>query len=283
MMIFDLRLIVLAVLALLALCAGLAAWAGYRPAQRASRMASRAKDDTLADLRQRQDAAQQALRQLTHEVRAPLTTIRMQVEIARIPEIPAKAREAALKVIQAEAQQTTRLIEALADLGTLDLSDNDEAAARPVNLTLIAEEAVAQALPRAEERQIALTLHADPNLPLIPGDANRLKQVFLNLLDNAVKYCRPGDRAEVSLTLARARDAIACEVRDTGPGIPKAHLPYVTQRLYRAQADVEGSGLGLAIVEAILRRHGSRLTIESETEGDATGTTFRLKLPLYPH
>jgi signal transduction histidine kinase len=106
-------------------------------------------------------------------------------------------------------------------------------------------------------------------------------QVFLNLLDNVAKHCRPGDRAVVSLE--RAEEGVACAVRDTGPGIPAEHLPHISRRFYRAAPQaVEGSGLGLALVEEILHRHGSRLEIESRTEGDETGTCVRFVLPVLP-
>jgi two-component system phosphate regulon sensor histidine kinase PhoR len=253
MIILDLRLILLGALVLLALCAGLALWIGYRLARRNSSAESRAKDDLIADLQHQQRAAQQGLRQLAHEVRAPLTTIQTQAEVARTPDMPDEARESALNAIRSEAQRASRLIEDTVELARLDLANADEIIVKPVNLVLVAEEALAQSLPHAEARRIELSLCTDASLPLVPGDADRLKQVFLNLLDNAVKYCRPGDQVEVILKLDM--DRITCAVRDTGPGIPQAHLPYLTQRLYRARTDVEGSGLGLAIVEAILRRH----------------------------
>ncbi|MGQ9715549.1 MAG: sensor histidine kinase, partial [Anaerolineae bacterium] len=86
------------------------------------------------------------------------------------------------------------------------------------------------------------------------GDADRLKQVFLNLLDNACRYSRSGDR--ITVALCRVPEGIACEVADTGPGIPSAHLPYVTEPFYRGDVEeISGSGLGLAIVAEILRQH----------------------------
>ena len=104
-------------------------------------------------------------------------------------------------------------------------------------------------------------------------------QVFLNPLDNVCKYSRPGDRVEV--TLRRGREGIACAVYDTGPGIPAEHLPHITRRFYRAdRRGMEGSGLGLALVKEILRRHQSRLEIESRAGGEETGTCARFILPV---
>ncbi len=124
-------------------------------------------------------------------------------------------------------------------------------------------------------------MQAQTPLPLVVGQEDRLLQVFLNLLDNAVKYSRPGDRAVVSL--AQTEGGVECVVRDTGPGIPAEHVPHVTRRFYRAAPQkIEGSGLGLALVEEILRRHQSHLEIESHTEGEETGTRVRFVLPVLP-
>ncbi len=110
------------------------------------------------------------------------------------------------------------------------------------------------------------------------GAADRLHQVFLNLLENALLYCRPGDR--VTISLRRTPKGVECVVCDTGPGIPAEHLPHITRPFYRAAPQaVPGSGLGLAIVEEVLRRHGSRLEIESRTEGPERGTQVRFVLP----
>lgn len=96
-----------------------------------------------------------------------------------------------------------------------------------------------------------------------------------------IKYSRPGDRVIVSL--GQADEGITCSVCDTGPGIPAEHLPHVTRRFYRAAPqEIEGSGLGLALVEEILRRHQSRMEIESCTEGEETGTQVRFVLPVLP-
>lgn len=172
-----------------------------------------------------------------------------------------------------------RLVNLMLELGRLETSAEIER--RPVDLLALVEQAIAFTTPQAEEREIALSLQADTPLPPVVGDADRLMQVFLNLLDNVVKHCRPGDRAVVSLE--RAEEGVVCAVRDTGPGIPAEHLACVTRRFYRAAPEaVEGSGLGLALVEEILRRHGSHLEIESRTEGEETGTCVRFVLPVLP-
>ncbi len=125
-------------------------------------------------------------------------------------------------------------------------------------------------------------IHKELETPLTAVcDINGLKQVFLNLLDNAIKYSRSGDRVDVSLR--QRQGEMACAVCDNGPGISAQHLPHITRRFYRGVPEGGGgSGLGLALVVEILRRHQSRLEIESQTEGEKTGTAMRFALPILP-
>ncbi len=109
------------------------------------------------------------------------------------------------------------------------------------------------------------------------GNADKLKQVFVNLLDNAIKYCAADDT--ISLTLTAQEKGVLCMVRDTGPGIAAAHLPHLTDQFFRVRRDVSGSGLGLAIVHEIVRQHHGLLKIDSVSEGDESGTTFSFVLP----
>lgn len=236
--------------------------------------------DTSASQRAEQ-AARFLISDLSHELRTPLATLLTHLEVLRLPQIPPETHQQSIQLMQLEAKRMARLLHDLLEIGRLETSAEIER--RPVNLSALVEEAMAQVAPQAEDRQIALSLQADTPLPLVVGDADRLKQVFLNLLDNAVRYCRPGDRVMISLQQDALGEGIACAVCDTGPGIPAEHLPHVTRRFYRvASGEVEGSGLGLTLVEEILRRHGSRLEIESRSEGEETGTCVRFVLPALP-
>lgn len=228
-----------------------------------------------------EQAARFLLSDLSHELRTPLATLLTHLEVLRLPHVPDETRQQSIYLMQVEARRMARLVHDMLELGRLETSAELER--RPVDLLAVVEAALAQVRPQAEAQQIALSLQADTPLPLVVGDADRLKQVFLNLLDNAVKYSRPGDRVIVSLQSTPAGDGVACAVCDTGPGIPAEHLPHVTRRFYRAVPDeMEGSGLGLAIVTEILRRHQSRLDIESRSEGAETGTCTRFVLPALP-
>lgn len=234
----------------------------------------------LLDVSTQQQAEQAArflLSDLSHELRTPLATILTHLEVLCLPEISEEIGQQSLRLLKEEAQRMARLVNDMLELGRLETTVELER--RPVDLLALVEEVVAQVISQAEERDIELSLETDTPLPPVLGDPDRLRQVFLNLLNNAITYSRPSDRVMVSLQ--REREGIACAVRDTGPGIPAEHLPYATRRFYRAAPEeVAGSGLGLALVSGILHRHQSRLEFESRAEGAETGTCVRFVLPV---
>ncbi len=222
-----------------------------------------------------EQAGRALLNDLAHELRTPIAAILTHLEILGLSDVGADVHRQSLALSQDEAQRMARLLNDMLELGRLETSP--ELARRPLDLVALVEEVVLQSTPRAVERQMPLTLEAASPLPLVNGNADRLRQVFLNLLDNAFKYARPGDR--VTMALQRAPAGVACAVCDTGPGIPPEHLPYVTRRFYRAAPkSIAGSGLGLALVAEILRRHDSALTLESPV-ADGHGLCARFTLP----
>lgn len=231
--------------------------------------------DTTAQ-KQAEKAANYLLDNLSHELRTPIGAILTHLEVLLLPNIPSETRQQSVHLLKAETRRLARLVNLMLELGRLETSTEIER--RPVDLLPLVERVITHITPQAEERGIAISLQAETPLPLVAGDADRLMQVFLNLLDNVVKHCRPGDRAVISLR--RMGEGIECTVRDNGPGIPAHHLPHIATRFYRAAPqEVEGSGLGLALVKEILHRHGSHLEIESHTEGEERGTCVRFVLP----
>ncbi|MDH7475683.1 MAG: ATP-binding protein [Anaerolineae bacterium] len=232
--------------------------------------------DVTAQQRAEQ-AARSLISDLSHELRTPIATILTHLEVLSLPNISEEISQQSLRLLKEESRRMARLVNDMLEFGRLETSTEVESC--PVDLLSLVEETIAQVAPQAEERQMALSLEADTPLPPVIGDPDRLRRVFLNLLDNAVKFSRPGDRVVVSLR--REEQGIECAVCDSGPGIPAEHLPHVTRRFYRVEPEkTEGSGLGLALVEEILRRHQSHLEIESRTEGEETGTCARFILPL---
>jgi two-component system OmpR family sensor kinase len=214
------------------------------------------------------------LRRLDHELKNPLTAIR--AGLANIANGSTEtARQEALNSVEA---QVLRLSHLTADLRKLAELETRKLQCAPINVAELLREAVALAeeQPEAEGRQLALILPQAPwPVPDILGDWDLLFLAAHNLLDNALKFSRPGDTVEV-----RAfddRTFVVVEVADTGPGIPEEELPSVWQELYRGQGarGVPGSGLGLALTRTIVERHGAQMRLRSRL-GQGTVVTMRL-------
>ena len=232
----------------------------------------------LSDLTRQQKlekTTQSFLNELSHELRTPLTAILAHIEILRMADIPETARQSSLNVVHAEITRIAHLVQDLLSLSRLELAT--DLRRKPVNLIVIAEAVLAELLPAFDATQLDISLEADTSLPKVLGDEERLKQVFLNILDNATKFCRTGDK--VTVAIKRHTNGVQVVIGDTGPGIPAEHLPHVTKRLYQVHSNSRGSGLGLALVDEILRRHHSQLAIRSEIAGAHTGTELEFILP----
>ncbi|MCJ7551400.1 MAG: HAMP domain-containing histidine kinase, partial [Anaerolineae bacterium] len=208
-------------------------------------------------------------------LRTPIATLLTHIEILGLDDVGDDVHTQSLQLAKREAQRMSRLVNDMLELGRLEMTET--LTRRPLSLLALVEDVVAQTMPRAVAENVTVDIVSPPALPLVLGNTDRLRQVLLNLLDNAFKYAGAGSRATIELSAATA--GVVCTICDTGPGIPPEHLPFVTQRFYRAAAEtVEGSGLGLALVAEILRHHGSELEITSSVADD-TGTCARFVLP----
>jgi len=243
-----------------ALALGLLAWA-ERTRQRASQEAA--------------EERRRFLRRLDHELKNPLTAIR--AGLANLADSPSTAvRRETLASLEAQTLRLSRLSSDLRKLAELEVRLVEHA---PVDIPAILQEAflVAQEQPAAAERRLNLSLPQAPwPLPAVQGDADLLLLAIHNLLENALKFSRPGDTLE--LRAFEDGQEIVIEVADTGPGIPEDEQPHVWEELYRGQAGrgVTGSGLGLALVRAIAERHNGRVGLRSRL---GQGTVFTLRLP----
>lgn len=232
--------------------------------------------DITAQQRSEQ-AAQVLLSDLAHELRTPLATLLTHLEVLRLPTLADATRSQSLDFMKAEVLRLVRLSNNLVELGRLQASSL--LAPQAVDLPALVESLLMQVRPNAAERQMQVNLTLQGASTPILGDPDRLRQLFLNLVENAIKYGGPGN--QITVRLVAEAQGMACAVCDTGPGIPAEQIPYLTRRFYRAApAGVSGSGLGLALAAEILRQHQSRLVIESQTEGVARGTCVRFTLPL---
>lgn len=217
------------------------------------------------------------LQRLDHELKNPLTAIR--AGLANVANGSASAvQQEALASVEAQVLRLSQLTAELRKLAELETRSLERA---PVDVAELLQEAVdmAREQPGVDARRLTLTLPQAPwPMPDILGDWDLLFLALYNLLDNALKFTRPGDTIEV-----RAYDESAfviVQVADTGPGIPKEELPRVWEELYRGQGarGVPGSGLGLALVRAIVERHGGQIRLRSRA-GQGTVVTVSLPLP----
>jgi two-component system OmpR family sensor kinase len=208
-----------------------------------------------------------------HALRTPLTAVHLQTQlVARTSED--EARQQAIAALQQGVQRITHLVQQLLTLARLD----PEAVQRPLTplaLNPLLHAVIAEHAPLAAEKAIDLGLARD-DPACITGDADNLRILFGNLLDNAIRYTPAGGTVDVRLT--HAPDAVHVEVADTGPGIPPADRARVFDRFYRRDStSVPGSGLGLAIVQTIAARHHAQLTLGER--GSGSGLVVRLTIP----
>jgi len=230
---------------------------------------------TLERLEALFDAQRRFVADVSHELRTPLTVIKGNVDLMRrIGELDAEA----LDSIEAEIDRLTRMVN---DLLTLARAESGRL---PLNLQrtdldALVLDVVGQIGVLAKEKGVRLRLGGFDQAAVC-GDPDRLKQVLVNIIGNAVKYTPP--EGDVTVSLEKDDAHVWVHVTDTGPGIPQEDLPHIFERFYRAEksrtrADAKGFGLGLSIAYWITRNHGGDITVES-TLGE--GTTFHIMLPL---
>jgi two-component system phosphate regulon sensor histidine kinase PhoR len=211
-----------------------------------------------------------------HELRTPLTAIMGHADILDSCSVEEEALwRRSQQFIASEVERLARLVEDLLALSRLDAVVS---ALVPVNLRVVAEEAISATWQPAEEKGVTLALQAATGLPRVQGDVDRLRQVFVNLLDNGVKYTPAG--GQVTVRLVPDGNCVRTEVSDTGMGIPEADLPHIFDPLFRgdlASQTAPGTGLGLTIVRTILAQHGAEIRMQSELE---RGSTFSFDLPI---
>jgi two-component system, OmpR family, phosphate regulon sensor histidine kinase PhoR len=232
---------------------------------------------TLFDISVQQRAVQTGrslVSDLGHELRTPIATLLTHLEILKLHDVGQEVHLQSLQFASQEAQRMSRLVNDMLELGRLEMTET--LTLRPLSLMKLVEEAVIHMTRESASRGIGLDVVVKGPLPLVAGNADRLRQVLLNLLDNAVKYA--GADSRVTVSLEALAGGVQCAVSDTGPGIGPDHLPHITRRFYRASPDtIEGSGLGLTLVEEILRRHHTALEIISPAaRGRGTRVQFTL-------
>jgi heavy metal sensor kinase len=213
----------------------------------------------------------------SHELRTPLTIIRGELEsVIQMPSLSASAMESIGSALE-ESNRMAEIVNSLMTISRLDCGGEriDHA---PVDLVEVVAVTLDHMSLLAEEKQITLRFKAGTAI-YVTGDSMRLKQIVVNLIDNAIRYTPDG--GDVSVFVAAEQKKAILKVTDTGIGISAASLPLVFNRFYRADharsRESGGTGLGLSIVKAICDVHGGEAFVESI---DGRGTTFRIELPL---
>jgi signal transduction histidine kinase len=219
---------------------------------------------------------------VSHELKTPLTSIQgFSQALLDGTASDQVARERAASIIHDEAGRMRRLVDDLLDLARLE-SGQTTFAREPVDVEELLRSTTDRFVPRAEQVGVSLTIEVAPSLPPVVGDADRLGQVFGNLLDNALKHARGvSEKGKVVLQAERQEDKVICSVSDNGPGIPAEDLSRVFERFYQVdKARVRrksGAGLGLSIAHEIVQAHGGQISAESVEE---LGTRFSVELPV---
>ena len=213
----------------------------------------------------------------SHELRTPLTILRGELEnLVEEPRLDAESRERVASLLE-DVVQLSKIVEQLFTLSRLDAGEAQTEWTR-FDLSELARTTAEQMSLLAEDKGIAISCQASRPMP-VEGDRVRLKQVVVNLLDNAIKYTP--EKGAIQLRVGASNGHAVLEVEDNGVGIPRDALPHVFERFYRVDQirsnGSDGAGLGLSIVKSICTAHGAEVEATSVPK---VGSCFRVKLPL---
>jgi len=216
---------------------------------------------------------------VNHELRTPLTSIRTFSEILRNhPDLPLGERQEFLRVVVAESERLTRLINQLLDLSKIEADGTAARPLAPLDVAAVAADCAASMRQVFATNRVALSLAIGSEPAWTMGDRDRLVQVVVNLLANAAKFSPPGE-GRVALAVSAEADAVEIAVADNGPGVPAAEREIVFERFRQGGDPLTdkpgGVGLGLAICQRIVAQHGGRIWVEDAPDG---GALFRVRL-----
>ena len=222
------------------------------------------------------------LAELMHEIKTPLMAITAASELLARPELPPEKHGSLIGMIQRESNRLAKMTRDFLDFARLE-SGRATLERRPVDIVQLLEDVVAISRSQAEKRGIEIVTDLGPDLPTpasnpaLIGDADRLKQVFLNLTSNATKYNVENGR--ITLTCRKINDkTVQISVADTGPGIAPEDLKHLFERFYRIPgSQAEGSGLGLSVAQKLVEEHHGHIEVDSVL---GQGTIFTVTLPL---
>jgi len=228
------------------------------------------------------DQKNQFLGMAAHDLRNPLGVIRSYSALLRDEDVqlPVEKRDRFLESIQGSSEFMLNLINDLLDISAIESGRLDLRTA-PADLAALLRYNISLNETLASEKEIAIDLEVEENLPRVPLDAEKFEQVLNNLISNALKFSHPGSR--ITVRARREGEDVTVCVADQGQGIPaeeqvKLFRPFGRTSV-RSTSGEKSTGLGLAIVKRIVEGHGGEITVESEV---GHGTTFRVRLPVLP-
>ena len=229
--------------------------------------------------RQLEQMRRQFISDASHEIRTPLTSIGgFAAAIADGTAATPEERTRSAALIAKQVERLTRLVNELLDLSRIE-SGAVQLELAEVELPDLIADAVEAFSGQAQEKDVRLTVDLPSDLPAVSADADRIYQVLVNLLSNALRFNPPA--GEVQITARTAGGCVRVEVKDSGPGIPADQLPRIWERFHRADPsrarENGGTGLGLAIVRSIVEAHGGMVSADSEV---GSGSTFSFTLPV---
>lgn len=209
---------------------------------------------------------------VSHELRTPLTAIKGWAETIYTENDPETIHKG-MNVIISETERLSQMVEELLDFSRMQ---SGHFTLQKDTMDILAElgDAVLIYMDKAARDQIRITYDEPEMLPFVYGDKNRIRQVFINVIDNAIKYSDPGGM--VHIEAIERQGNIVVSVTDTGCGIKASDLPKIKEKFYKPNHTRRGSGIGLAVADEIIAAHGGRLDITSE---EGVGTTVTITLP----
>lgn len=212
----------------------------------------------------------------SHELRTPLTVLRGEIEVTLRRERPIDEYRDVLRSNKEEIESMSRMVENLLALAHADAGEA-LGSREPVELTRVIQEVAEKLRPLAHDQKVQLEMDIQDDV-IVAGDEYSLGRVILNLVENGIRYTPAEEFVRVRVT-ADAMD-VKIAVEDTGPGIPREHLPHLFERFYRVDKgrsrEFGGAGLGLSIVQALVKAHGGEIKVKSEL---GKGTVFVVTLP----
>lgn len=252
---------------------------------------ARSFNQMAATLEQTEAMRRDLIGNVAHELRTPLASIKGYMEGLMDGVLPAEADT--YQQVYREADRLQRLVNDLQELSRVE-AGAFELNCRPLDLTELIRQTASRLLPQFEEKGVALTVELPASLPPVLADEDRVSQILLNLVGNALQYTASGGTVIITAGMASARqiptehppneNQLLVTIRDNGSGIAPEHLPHLFTRFYRVDKSRSraggGSGIGLTITRHLVEAHGGHIWAESAGEGQ--GSTFSFSLPIAP-